>query len=58
VLLGESVEPVEALGVLEGVVDDGDDVEEVDVELPIELDPLEPKLLVLEGVLLKLLVLL
>ena len=56
--MGESVEPVEALGVLEGVVDDGDDVEEVDVELPIELDPLEPKLLVLEGVLLKLLVLL
>ena len=35
-----------------------EDEEEVDVEPPIELDPLEPKLLVLDGVLLKVLVLL
>ena len=48
--LGESVEVV-------GVVD-GDDVGVVDDGLPIELDPVEPKLLVLDGVLLKLLVLL
>ena len=35
-----------------------DDDEGLDVEPPIELDPVEPKLLVLDGVLLKLLVLL
>jgi hypothetical protein len=34
------------------------DVDEVEVEPPIELDPLEPKLLALDGVLPKLLVLL
>ncbi|HEY1292292.1 MAG TPA: hypothetical protein VGJ60_04295 [Chloroflexota bacterium] len=61
-LLGESLEPVELPGVLEGDEDEDeeevDDGEEVDVELPIEPEPLEPKLLVLDGVLLKLLVLL
>jgi hypothetical protein len=56
-VLGESLEPP---GVVEGVVEDGEDVddgEDVGGE-PIEPDPLEPKLLVLDGVLLKLLVLL
>ena len=43
------------------VVEEGEDVDDdegLDVEPPIELDPVEPKLLVLDGVLLKLLVLL
>ena len=47
------------LELLEDVVEDGEDDDEgLDVEPPIELDPVEPKLLVLDGVLLKLLVLL
>jgi hypothetical protein len=57
--LGESLLGVELEGEVEelGVVDEEEE-EGVDVEPPIELDPLEPKLLVLDDGLLKLLVLL
>jgi hypothetical protein len=56
VLLGESLDEL-VLGELPGEVE-GDD-EEVVLEPPIELEaPLEPKLLVLDGGVLKLLVLL
>jgi hypothetical protein len=55
--LGESLDEVVLLGVLEGPDADVEG-EAVEVEPPIELDPLVPKLVVLDGVLPKLLVLL
>jgi len=53
--LGESLEEL-GLVVDDGVVEEEGDG--VDVDPPIELEPVEPKLLVLDGVLPKLLVLL